>query len=153
MSITKNEQGLFEVSIQGKRFEFQKWGAEDATDTLLDLVAVVGESAGSLFAALTGSKAEMDVGSTSLDGLFRQLTLGITRDREMTKRLLKKLSGDRVLCNGSLVRWGDFYKDQLPLSFAVAKAQLEVQYGNFIDAIRSSGLLDLPAGVSNQPVG
>lgn len=145
MSVVKNEHGIYEAVIKtaegDKTFAFQKWGAEDATDTLLDIVAVVGESMGGLISVLTGSGADVDVGHTSLEALFRQLTLGLTRNKELTKRVLKKLSGDRVQCEGVTIDWKLFYKDQLPLSFAVAKAQLEVQYGDFIGAAQSLGLL------------
>jgi len=154
MDIVKNEAGRFETTLEGKdgpiHLEFQKWGAEEATDTLLDLIAVVGESAGGIISALTGGGGDVDVGHTSLEGLFRQLTLGLTRDRTLTKRVLKKLSSDRVIANGVLINWASFYKDQLPLSFAVARAQLEVQYGNFIDAGRSLGLLG-PSPVTASP--
>jgi len=145
MEVTKNERGLYEVTLPteegDKTFTFQKWGAEEATDTLLDIISVVGESMGGLLSVLTGGGADQDVGSASLEGLFRQLTLGLTRNKDLTKRILKKLSSDRVLCNDMPVDWKSFYKEQLPLSFAVARAQLEVQYGNFIGAARSLGLL------------
>ncbi|RYF36591.1 MAG: hypothetical protein EOO38_27485 [Cytophagaceae bacterium] len=145
MTVSKNENGIYEAVIKtddgDKTFSFQKWGAEDATDTLLDIIAVVGESMGGLLSVLSGSGADVDVGSASLEGLFRQLTLGLTRDKELSKRVLKKLSGDRVQCNGVNIDWKTFYKEQLPLTFPVAKAQLEVQYGNFFDAAKSFGLV------------
>jgi len=145
MDVIKNDRGLYEVTLNteegDKTFTFQKWGAEEATDTLLDIISVVGESMGGLLSVLTGGGADQDVGSASLESLFRQLTLGLTRNKDLTKRILKKLSSDRVLCNDVPVDFKAFYKDRLPLSFAVAKAQLEVQYGNFIAAAKSLGLL------------
>lgn len=145
MEVIKNEQGLYETQLgymgDTLHLKFQKWGAEDATDTLLDIIAIAGESLGSLLALLTGQGADADVGSPTLDGLFRQLTLGLTRDRVLTKRVLKKLAGDRVQVNGVSIQYATFYKDQLPLVLAVARAQLEVQYGNFIAAAESLGLL------------
>lgn len=145
MQVTKTDAGLYEATITtadgDKTFAFQKWGAEEATDTLLDIIAVVGESMGGLLSIMTGSAADEDVGSKSLEGLFRQLTLGLTRNKDLTKRILKKLSGDRVQCNGVTIEWRTFYKDQLPLSFMVARAQLEVQFGDFIGAAKSLGLL------------
>lgn len=154
MGVTKNERGLYEVTLStdegDKVFTFQKWGAEEATDTLLDIISVVGESMGGLLSVLTGGGADQDVGSASLETLFRQLTMGLTRNKDLTKRILKKLSSDRVLCNDMPVDFKTFYKERLPLSFAVAKAHLEVQYGNFIGAAKSLGLLGQPAAQVTQ---
>lgn len=159
MSVTKNEAGRYEVVVpwhDGEhRFEFQKWGAEDQTDTLLDLMAVGGSALGSI-ASLVGAGSGLDTELTSslFSGLMKQLTEGLTRDRAMTKRLVKKLSSDRVICDGVTVNWADRYKEDLALMFAAAKANLEVQYGNFFAAVahllpaRSTAALSPPGGTS-----
>lgn len=141
----KTDSGLYEVQVQGvdklHTFEFQKWGAEEATDTLLELIAVGGEAAGSMLSLLAGGGLEQQLHGSPLEALFRQLTLGLTRDRTATKRLIMKLSSDRVICDGVTVRYETLYRDNLSLSFLAAKANLEVQYGNFLDAAKSMGLL------------
>lgn len=144
MTVRKLPSGLYEATIQGATkpmvFEFQKWGAEEATETLLDLIAIGGEAAGSLLSVISGGGLDKDLSSSPIETLFRQLSLGLTRDRKLTKRLIMKLSADRVICNGVTVRYEDLYGDDLALSFKAAKANLEVQYGNFLDAAKSMGL-------------
>lgn len=147
MTVRKLDSGLYEADVQGvdkvHTVTFEKWGAESATDTLLEIVQVGGEAAGSLLSVIMGGGLDQDATSSPVEALFRQLSMGMTRDKKLTKDLLKKLcsNGGKVLVDGVTARWPDFYNDKLPLSFAVAKANLEVQYGNFFDAAKSMGLL------------
>lgn len=147
MAVRKLDSGLWEADVQGvdqmHTVTFEKWTAELATDTLLELVEVGGDAAGSLLSVVAGGGLDLDVSSDPIQFLFRQLAKGMTRDKRLTKELLKKLCSHsgKVLVDGVTARWPDFYNDKLPLAFAVAKANLEVQYGSFFDAAKSMGLL------------
>lgn len=156
MTVRKLPNGIYEATIQGTTklmtFEFEKWGAEEATDTLLDLIAIGGEAAGSLLSVISGGGLDKELSSSPIETLFRQLSMGLTRDRKLTKRLIMKLSSDRVICNGVTVRYETLYADDLSLSFKAAKANLEVQYGNFLDAAKSMGLFtQTPAAEAESP--
>lgn len=155
MAVRKLESGLWEADVQGidkmHTVTFEKWGAESATDTLLELVQVGGEAAGSLLSVLAGGGLDQDATSSPVEALFRQLAQGMTRDKKLTKELLKKLCSWKVLVDGVSAKWPDFYNDKLPLSFAVAKANLEAQYGNFFDAAKSMGLLAATPGPKDPP--
>ena len=142
MAVKKLSSGLYEADVQGTdkvhTVTFQKWGAEMATDTLLELVQVGGEAAGSFLSVVAGGGLDQDLGSAPVAKLFSLLTVGMTRDKALTKGLLVKLCSFKVIVDGVSAKWPDFYNDQLPLALAVAKANLEVQFGNFSDAAKST---------------
>jgi hypothetical protein len=133
MQATKTPQGTFEVPINGRTFEFVKWGAEEQLDTLIDLSNVIGQTASQLLAGRTGDATTAEYIQT----LVKTLVTGMSTDKAMTKRLMRKLASDKVLCDGVSFRYDDFYKDDLPMAFMVMRANLLVQYGNFLTALRS----------------
>ena len=145
MAVTKLDSGLYEAEVQGTdavhKVTFEKWGAELATDTLFELVQVGGEAAGSLLSVLAGGGLDQEASSSPVEALFRQLSQGLTRDKKVTKDLLIRLCSRKVLVDGVTAAWPAFYNDRLPLAFAVAKANFEVQFGSFVDAAKSMGLL------------
>jgi len=153
MQINKlGDHGPYSVALkyadgQTYTFEFEKLGAEKATDLLLDILSVVGDGLGALTSLLTGNRdaLDLDLGSAPMENVVRKLTSGMTRDRALTKRLLRSLSSDRVICNGAPVNYDQFYADKLPLSFMAVRANLEVQFGNFFAA--AAGVL-APQGQS-----
>jgi hypothetical protein len=134
MDIVKTPAGIPSCTIDGHTFEFSKWGAEEQTDTLLELTGVLGDAAGSLADIYKNTRdPDADIAQDVMARLVGKLTGGLTRDRAATKRLLMKLaSGDRVVCDGVPIRsYNKFYEDQLFLAFKVAAANMKVQYRDF----------------------
>jgi hypothetical protein len=143
------------VGLDGssRPFEFKKWGAEEATDTYLDLLAVGGSSLGSLANLYVSGKAETtDLGSSAIETMMRQLSDGLTKNRDLTKRLIRKLSAEGVLCNGGPIKYDTFYADDLSLSWKVIMANLQVQYGTFFQGLGlSAGALSSPEAEEKAP--
>lgn len=141
MGVYKASNGQWSVDLKdtdGKNytFEFSRWGAEEQTDTLIDLIKVAGPSLGGVVNVFaSGNPMDLDLGSEAIEKLLRTLTTDFTRDKELTKKLLIKLASDRVIVNGANVNYNEFYRDRLTMSYAVIRAHIEVQYGNFFDAV------------------
>lgn len=151
-----NEAGLFEVIIDDKKYEFAKWGAEDATDTLLDLAAIVGKPLGLGLAALTGKDEE---GKSGLDkkidpniigSVMEALSQNVGSNKATIKALIKKLSSDQVFCDGAKINFNLHYQDKTLHMFKVVRAALEVQYGNFFAALQGFGGILKPQGLTNR---
>jgi hypothetical protein len=139
--VTKTDAGLYEVEVDGQKYEFSKWGAEDALDVLLDIAKIVGKPLGAAFGAFAGKD---DDGKSKLDQEFNPDMLGTVfealtdrMDKGVVKGLIKKLAaGNNVFCDGKPVtNFNLHYQDKLPHLFKVVQAALEVQYGNFFVAL------------------
>lgn len=140
MDISKTPQGVPCVTLDGRLFEISRWGAEEQTDTLLELVSVLGDAAGGVADLYKNTTdPDKDIAEDVMSRLVGKLTTGLTRDRTATKRLMLKLaSGERILCNGAPVRnYNAFYADNLFLAFQVAAANIRIQYGDFFAAAGS----------------
>lgn len=133
----KNEAGLIEVEVDGKLYEFEKWGADDSLDVLIDLAQIVGgpvgQAIGSVFSK-EGVNQEIDAGMLGfvVEGLLKNMK------KDIVKPLIKKLSSEKVLCDGRPVKFNVHYADDLMHLFRVVKAALEVQYGNFFVAFQGA---------------
>ncbi|RYF12582.1 MAG: hypothetical protein EOO40_00935 [Deltaproteobacteria bacterium] len=135
MTPQKTPQGTYLVNIQGKDFEFRKWGAEEQTDTLIDLIAVAGDGLGSIADIYKNIGADTDLSEGVIKKMVSTFSQGLSRDKAMTKRLLKKLASDRVICDGASINYNTFYQDDLMLSFTVLQANLMVQFGSFLSVV------------------
>lgn len=141
MKPVKNESGLYEVIIDERKYEFEKWGAEDSTDTILDIAAIAGKPIG-LGIATIFKKDDVE-GKKGLDKAFDPDVVGmileslserVGTNKSIIKALIKKLSSDKVLCDGAKIQFNTHYQDCLDHLFRVVRAALEVQYGNFFAA-------------------
>ena len=141
---TKNPAGLFEVKIDGQHYEFEKWGAREATVTLFQLSKIVGKPLGYAMAAFgkDASKGLLDQQiNTDLVALaFETLTSNLDENKAL--ELIEKFSAHTVYCNGAKINFDSHYQDRLDHCFKVVYAALEVQYGNFFAALR--GLVGKP---------
>ena len=137
MDITKTESGLFSVEIDGQTYEFQKWGAEESLDVLLDLAKILGKPLGSAMAAFAGGESlpiiDRDFKPEIVALIFEGLTSSL--DKVLVKAIVKKVASDKVFCEGKPVKFDAHYQDRLPHLFKVVQAGLEVQYGNFYAAV------------------
>lgn len=157
MTPTKNDAGLFEVKIEDQVYEFEKWGADESTDVLLDLVAIAGKP---LSASVVALFKQDESGKVALDKeadketfaiIIESLSSGIGANKALIKSLMKKLASERVLCSGQKILFNTHYQDRLDLLFKVIRAALEVQYGNFFAALLGSGVLGLKKSLVNRP--
>jgi len=154
--IEKNEKGLFVAEVDGSTYEFQKWGAEEATRTMLKIAKIVAEPFGiAVGTAVSGSKGDLD---KLLDMNFKPEmvsevinSLMTNMDENTVMDLIKKLcSGDMVICDGQKVKYNSHYQDRLDHQFKVVAAGLEVQYGNFLGALLGLlGSMKRPKHVKN----
>lgn len=133
------------ADINGIPYEFEVWGAEDALDTLLQLTGVLSKPLSSaVLGAATGTNnwraalAAMKA-SGGLEATVGHLSDQLLSNRPAVMGLIKKLSAYKVLKNGAPVEFARDYKGDLATPFRVAAACLEVQYGNFFDALRAIG--------------
>jgi hypothetical protein len=126
----KNEHGLYEADIDGEKYEFEKWGAEDALDVLIDISQMVGKPLGMAIATMLGKEGlEKDVDPNMVGSVFESLFQNCNKAN--TKPLIKKLCSEKVMCGGKKISFDKHYEDRLMHCFKVVKANLEVQYGNF----------------------
>lgn len=137
MTVIKTPEGLYEVSIGEEKYQFVKWNAEEALDVLLDIVPLVGKPLGAAASAFAGggdSILDKDVDPNAIGAIIESLTSNF--NKSTVKSIIIKLCSDQVMCDGKVVKFKSHYTDRMGLVFKVCQANLEVQYGNFFDAIR-----------------
>lgn len=149
MAVEKNHTTkLWEAQIGGRKFEFERYGALEATELLFDLGAITGKPLGGLAQKAPGDKTSAAEATTHTFALvIEKLADALTTHRQLALKLLLKLSsGDRIFCSGAKVGSFDtFYAEDLMLAFDVARHNLEVQYGNFFGAALSRLGIDIKA--------
>lgn len=143
MTISKNEMGLYEATVDGRKYQFEKWGAEDSMDTLMDIAAVTGKPVGDAFATLFGAGnkgLDTEVKGDAIATIIGQLTNCLYERKALCKLIIKRLvSNDKMLCDGAKINFDKHYADDLTRIWHVAYCCLEVQYGNFFDVARGLG--------------
>lgn len=153
--IEKNEAGLYAVEVDGKMYEFEKFGAEQSLETLLDIGQIVGKPLGAAIAGLSGQDG--DVKQRLMD---RELDLKVIElvmeaitgrlDKKTIMPMIKRMTSEKVLCEGKKINFNIHYQDDLMHMFNVLKAALEVQYGNFFVALAGVLGLKVKPKVTNQ---
>ncbi|RYF52437.1 MAG: hypothetical protein EOO38_00060 [Cytophagaceae bacterium] len=129
---TKTERGTYTFTVQdaegrAREFEAQKYGALEATDTLLDLMSIGGEAIGS-------ATANTEQGQSVMQALMKSLSSKLKADKRLAKDLLEKLSSSRIVCDGCNIDFDKFYADDLMLCFKAAYGNIEVQFANFFSS-------------------
>lgn len=152
-SIEKNASGLYEVKVDEHVYEFEKWGADESLDVLLDIIPLISKPLGTGIAAVLGADGDGGLLDKKFDPqmvnlVFESLTTNFKK--EVVKELLVKLCSKTVLCDGKKIIFRTHYQDKLGHLFKVAKAALEVQYGNFFDALLEIMPVSKPSGMSNR---
>lgn len=122
---------LYESVIDGHKYEFAKWGAERATDVLMDLTHVAGKTM-SLGATLASqARAGADVDKADMLGQLVESLAGAIGDKRATcKSLIRSLASD-CTCDGATFDFNSHYEDRLSHMFKVVRTALEVQFGRF----------------------
>lgn len=144
-----NEAGLVEVEIDGNRYEFEQWGAEESLDVLLDISGIVGGPIGAALSkafAPSGDGMDTELDSSMLGVVFEDLSKNLKKD--VVKPIFKKLCAEKLLCNGKKVNFNTHYKNNLFHMFKVAKIGLEVQFGNFFEDVQGVAGFRRPPAVT-----
>lgn len=135
----KTDAGLWEIVVDGRAYEFEKWGAEESLDVLLDISAIVGGPLGAAVGKAFspgGQGIETDFSADMVGQIVDQLMKNLRKD--VVKPLVRKLTADKVICDGRKVAFNTHYQDDLFHMFKVLKAALEVQYGGFFAAVQDA---------------
>ena len=155
MRVTKLDSGMFGVDVDGRQYEFEKWGADDSLDTLLDIGSVVGGPLGQAMAVAFGKNGDglkTEITGDVASQVFSGFAANMRESKDIVRSVLKKLAGRNVICEGKKVVYDDHYAQNLGLLFQVARACFEVQYGSFFgDALASIGIKPGQAGASMSP--
>lgn len=147
--ISKNESGLYETEVDGKKYEFEKWGADESLDVLMDLTAMMGPAlGGAVHSVMSGDGLDTDINAGMIGSIMESMTKNLKKD--IVKALIKKLCADKVLCDGKKIVFNVHYADDLFHMFKVVKAGLEVQYANFFSAARGAVAPGRPIAVMNR---
>lgn len=140
--VERSPEGRYDVTVDDKLYSFEKWGAEESLTNLLKIAKMVGKPLGMAVGGVIdkvnpGQKlTDMDLSPDLIGLVFEALTDRM--DEGAIVALVKKLSSDRVLCEGAKITFNSHYEDKLGHLFKVVKAALDVQYGNFFDALLGS---------------
>ena len=126
-----NEAGLYEVEIDGKVYEFQKWKAKSSMQTFSKILALIGEPVGELFGGMmSGDKLDAKIKKDVIAKAFGQICEKM--DDPSVLPTIEKLCTDLVLCQGVQIKSFDQHYASIMHIIKVAKANLEVQYGDFL---------------------
>lgn len=145
MSATKNEAGLWEVNIDDKKYEFEKWGGEEAVDATLDLFGILGVPAGQAVSSFFSSDGPMKAGLDSemnpeiIGKIIEKLSDRVGSNKAICKELIKKLSSHKVSCDGKKIGFDQHYRDSLGHLMKVVRAGIEVQFSSFFGESSGSG--------------
>lgn len=126
----KNDSGLIEVNIDDEKYEFEKWGAELSLATLMKISKIIGKPFGMLLGQIMSGGIDVNLSPDLLGDACEALVSNM--DEAVAIALIKRLSAEKILCNGKKINFDIHYQDKLPHLFNVVKAALEVQYGNFL---------------------
>ena len=148
--------------VDGKLYEFEQFKTTEALKVLARLTKIFGEPLTLALGAFFKDKPESFIGKLDENGLpikveevqaekksFLDQDLGdksdilakavrtlIDRlDEDEVVELVKKLASEKVKCDGAPIIFDDHYVGSPMHLFKVVAAGLEVQYGNFLNAI------------------
>lgn len=153
--LSKTDAGLYAETIDSLEYEFEKWGAEESLDTLLDIAKITGKPLGLAVGAFFKEGVEGEKKEINPDAIGDIMEALVERlDKKTCMYLIKKLAADKVFCAGVKIKSFDLhYKDRLDHMFRVVKTALEVQYGSFFGALLGSAGISMPTKAIMNRVG
>lgn len=150
MDIQKNIEGLYEVIVDGETYAFAKWKAGVASETLIELAALLGRPVAVAVGAMKGGD-KLEAASPAVPLVFDELLSKLGTHKATVMALLRRLTSADVQCNGRTVRFDEHYQDRLGHMMRVAAAALEVQYGAFFAELGARGGLQGMVTVAERP--
>jgi hypothetical protein len=137
--IIQTDAGMYEATVDGHVYEFAKWGAEEAMNTLLDLSDILGKPLSRIGAKAfsRGVKEALaeEISDDLVGDVIGELVASVGQYRQAVLRVVRKLTSHKCLCDGKRFDFDTHYARRLTHMYKVAAAALEVQYGNFFDAV------------------
>ena len=132
----KNDAGLYEAEIDGKTYEFQKWSASKSIERFGEVMGMIADPFGKLAGGFIGGgglKQEFnpDVAGMAISSILKSLSEKKNLD------LVKKLCTDGVLCERVSIKSFDDHYDSILHIGKVAKANVEVQWSDFLAEFRA----------------
>jgi len=131
---------LVEKYIDGRLYEFEQLGATASLQILSKITKLVGEPIAIAMSSI--QKKDKDKNTSILDETVNSEMLGkavralVDRiDETDVVGLVKKLASDKMLCDHKPVIFDDHYIGDFGHLGKVLMANLEVQYGNFFNAL------------------
>lgn len=135
-----NSNSMHEATIGDHVYEFAKWPAGEAVDTLLEFTSLIGKPLSAIMAKgfANGESLQSNIDADTLANVFEQLFGALNpENRPRVLAIIKQLATRNVICDGKpgpLV-FDVHYKDEYAHLWDVARTAFEIQYGNFFAAI------------------
>lgn len=132
---------LISKEIDGKTYEFSQFGAKLGVRTLIKISKIVGKPMGIAFGSIEtgdGKQKPSSLLDMSYDkGMLAAAIEALTErmDESEIEELLILLTSTTCLCDGAKIDFNGHYAGKYGHLFKVLRAALEVQYGNFFDAL------------------
>lgn len=130
------DTGLIKRTIDGDEYEFEQFGAKQGLKVLIRLSKIVGKPL-ALAAGVSkkGADGETTFSAETLATAVEALTDRMDQDDVI--ELLTLLCSEKALCNGAKINFDSHYSRKFDRLFKVTEAALEVQFGNFFDALQA----------------
>ena len=132
---------LASKEIDGLEYQFEQFGAKKSLKILFRLSKQIGKPLSLLVGSMSGEKdkklldrdIKLDMIAVAIDSLMSNL------DSDEVITLMQDLAGDHAcICDGKKINFDSHYEGRLPHLFKVLWAAIEVQYGNFFDALSAT---------------
>lgn len=132
---------MIRKEIEGSTYEFSQFGAKKSLKVLMRLTKIVGKPLSLLVGSVEGDKSksllDRDMKMDAIALAIEALTNSMDSDEVIS--LIQELTGhEACMCDGKKINFDMHYEGRLPHLFKVLWAALEVQYGNFFDALSAS---------------
>lgn len=139
--------------IDGKNYEFSQYGAKQGLKMLLRLSKIIGEPLAMGMSAFYGQGGKTESIKGDVLGRAVKALMSNAHEDEVLD-LCTKFSSEDMLCDGKKIDFNSHYEGNFGLMFRVIQAALEVQYGNFFDALAELSSArapseEVPSAISN----
>lgn len=143
---------LIPRTVDGTEYQFSQFGAKRSLKLLLKLSKIVGKPLAMAVASADGSGSLLDkqlnpnMLAQAVEALMERI-----EESEALEIIETLTSGDGCLCKHQKIVFDLHYEGRLPHMFKVLFAALEVQYGNFFDALQDLPVLARKPTTQAQP--
>lgn len=130
---------LIEKEIDGATYSFSQFGAKQGVKTLLKIGKMIGEPMALAFGSFSGEGPllERKIDGNML-GMAAKALFSRADDNEVLE-LITLLAATSCQCDGKQIDFNSHYEGRYGHMFKVLQAAIEVQYGNFFDALTDLG--------------
>ena len=122
---------LIKREIDGHTYQFEQLGARQSIKVMIRLGKIIGKPFAVSVGAYQGKDKPLNTSILS----EAAASLCQSMDETETLSLLELLTAEKALCDGKKIDFDTHYEGKIPHLFKVLKIALDVQYGNFPDAL------------------